>query len=248
METVSSTRVNGPGRVAAGLTLASYVISHPSLCWTWLGTRSIAGQLRLREYVLTLILVSVAAGFLRSVAIGVYVPVYGFWRMPFLDALGYYSVVLLWCAGMVLAGSLLLRTLASRFGGQQTDFRIWVGVVAFASTPFLLSGLLVFVPSEILRTLLSLGTLYSLFLFRRGIENLNLVPPTQQSIFCVVGSLSMISIGALSLWLLMSLCMPSYPARSLSEPVLSHDVLDFKRSLEQLAWQKYGLSLHGEPI
>lgn len=231
------TKVPARARVAAGLSLASYVLAHPVHCWEWLRDTSVAQRLRLLEYGGTLILLSAAAGILRSITFGVYIPLYGAWRMPVLDAITYYVVIVAWALAMLLAGTSLLKALGKAYGSIESHDPVWMGLLAFSATPFLLSGLFVIVPSQTLRSICALTGLYGVVLFWMGVTRLSLVVPERRVAFSVHSIGSIVLLGYLSLLLLTSIFVPSYPARLISEPVLSRDVLDFKITLEQLVSQ-----------
>lgn len=222
-------------RVAAGITLASYVIAHPSLCWQWLRDRSIAQELRLVDYVLTLVALAVAAGFMRSSLIGVYLPVYGVWRMPWWDGLWYFSIVATWSVGFVFLSSIILRLIGEHFGAQPLHMRIWLGLVAFSLTPFFVSGIFVFAPFEILRTAGTCAALSGVLLFRHGVRSLEVVPPRVQASFCALSLGAVIISGFLSLWVALSILTPSYPLWWVTAPVLSNDVLEFREALGRIA-------------
>jgi len=235
-ETTSSgtTSIPAQARVAAGLALAVYILTHPILCWDWLRDPTHLRRFRFIEYSASLALLAALAGFLRSVTLGVYVPVYGQWRMPIFDALSYYLIMGGWMVGVVLGCSWFIRKLADSFGGALDD-TLSTGVAFFSLTPFLLSGLLVLIPFDLPRTLLSIGVLYSPYLFAQAVMKLSLVPPGRRALFWICTIFSTYAFARLSLGICMSLFMPSYPALAPSSPPVSVDVIEFQENLEGLA-------------
>jgi hypothetical protein len=230
------TRIPPKARVAAGLALAVYVLTHPILCWNWLSDPSQVKRFRFIEYAAALSLVSVCAGLIRSITLGVYVPIYGQWRMPLFDGLSYYLILGGWMVSVVLASAWILRKLVRAFSGEIDD-SLALGVAFFSLTPFLLSGLLTLVPFESLRSLLSLsfGVFYCLYLLAQGTQNLNLVPAGYRLNFCLGVIVSTYLYARVSLGVCMAIFMPAYPALAPSSPPVSADVIEFQRNLEDLA-------------
>jgi hypothetical protein len=221
-------------RVAAGLALAVYVLTHPILCWNWLSDPVQVKRFRFIEYAAALSLVSVCAGLIRSITLGVYVPIYGQWRMPLFDGLSYYLILGGWMVSVVLASAWILRKLVRAFSGEIDD-SLALGVAFFSLTPFLLSGLLTLVPFELLRSLLSLSVFYCLYLLAQGTQNLNLVPVGHRLNFCLGVIVSTYLYARVSLGVCMAIFMPAYPALAPSSPPVSADVIEFQRNLEDLA-------------
>jgi Yip1 domain len=171
------------------------ILSKPAQEWPVIASEPADVASLFKEYIMPLAAIPAICGFLGLTLIGVTVPLFGQIRTPMVSGLaGLVVGYVLALAGVFLA-AFIVDKLAPSFqssGGMVQALKI----VAFASTPYWIAGVLQLVP--LLGILAILAGLYGVYLFYLGLPSVMKTPPDKVIPYMVVSVIVMIVIAVVT--------------------------------------------------
>jgi Yip1 domain len=171
------------------------ILSKPKQEWPAIASEATDVAALYKEYIMPLAAIPAICGFLGMTLIGVSVPFMGQIRTPMVSGLaGLVVGYLLSLAGIFLA-AFIVDKLAPSFqssGGIVQALKM----VAFASTPSWIAGVLQLIP--LLGALALLAALYSVYLFYLGLPSVMKTPPDKVVPYMVVSAIVIIVISVVT--------------------------------------------------
>jgi hypothetical protein len=145
-----------------------------------------------REYIMILSAIPVVATFVAYSLIGVSLPFTGAYRRPFMSGVSLLIVSYVMSLIGTYVCAVVIEWLAPKFKSSGTRIDA-LKLVAYASTPAWIAGILNLVP--LLGLLGLLAALYAVYLFYLGLPVLMKTPADQVIIFMVVAAVVMLVVG-----------------------------------------------------
>jgi len=171
------------------------ILSKPAQEWPIIASESTDVAALYKEYIIPLAAIPAICGFLGMTLIGVSVPLVGQIRTPMISGLaGLIVAYVLSLLGIFLA-AFIVDKLAPSFqssGGIVQALKM----VAFASTPSWVAGVLQLVP--LLGALALLAALYGVYLFYLGLPSVMKTPPDKVIPYMVVSAVVIIVISVVT--------------------------------------------------
>jgi hypothetical protein len=162
------------------------ILSRPKQEWPVIAAESTDVAGLYREYIGPLALIPAIASFIGLTVVGMTVPFFGTYRIGVMSGLTNAIVSFVLALVGVYVAALVLEQLAPKFESRGNTIQA-LKLVAYASTPVWLAGVLNLVPT--LAPLAILAALYAIYLFYLGLPVLMNTPPNKVLPYMIIAAL-----------------------------------------------------------
>lgn len=168
------------------------ILKSPATEWPVIAGESTDVGRLYREYIMILSAIPAVATFIGHSIIGISMPFAGMYRRPMVEGLSYMVVFYVMGLVGVYVCAVVIEWLAPKFNssGSRLDA---LKLVAYASTPMWIAGVLNILP--LLAVLTLLAALYGVYLFYLGLPVMMKTPADQVIVFMIVAAIVMFVIS-----------------------------------------------------
>jgi hypothetical protein len=142
---------------------AKRILLQPGQEWQAINTEAVTTADLYRSYIVPLAAIGPVASIIGMSVVGVSVPFFGTYRVPFGTAVGHAVVSYVLTLVGVYALALIINALAPTFAGEKNDMQA-LKVAAYASTAAWVAGVFSLIPALSVLGILGLYSLYLLYL------------------------------------------------------------------------------------